>query len=118
MNRQLTFTDLMKAGFNEEKSTIVARFKKTINIRQYESEVIEMETTLNLDKKISGVERMLIVSFLETQLEYSAYYNLKVKGQIRDEEFNLRSNQLLEVCNNIAVTFEQMTGKDIFEYLA
>ena len=52
MSKKVNMEEIISSSFGEASSEIRANFKKTVLIRQYETEVIELETTLKLDKDI------------------------------------------------------------------
>lgn len=107
-----TMDDVMAATFGESSQTIRATFKKTCLIRQYETEVIELESTLQVDRQLSGVERMFISAMLKAQLEYEAYIGLLAKSSVGQVEFKQRKQSLETEINSIKIKVESIIGKD------
>ena len=85
---------IMKSSLGEASQEISATFKKTIKIREYETEVFEASTKLCVPKETTGIERMVISAILKAQMEYTVYLDLKEKGLVTENEFNDRKNQL------------------------
>ena len=73
MDRTYSMDDIMNVIIGEDSSTIEATFRKTINVKQYETEVIESNASIKLSRDVSGIERMILTNLLQTQLEYEAY---------------------------------------------
>ena len=87
---------IISASLGEVSSNIKATYRKTVNVKQYETEVIEIETNLDMgDVELSGAERMLLSAILQAQLEYTAYCNLAYKGLVTNTELQNRRNQLV-----------------------
>lgn len=107
---------IMKASFGEASSTIRASFKKTVNIKQYETEVIELSSTLEMEKSVTGIERMLISAILQAQLEYDAYIQMRCKGIIGDSQLAERRTELEQDVNLIKAKGEELLGKPL-DYL-
>lgn len=113
----ITVEDIMKSSFGEASSEIRASYKKTVLVRQYETEVVEMDTTLKLEKPVSGAERMFISAALQLQLEYTAYCQLAYKGLITNTALQERKKQLEEGLNAIKTKAETVLGKSLDEYI-
>lgn len=113
MGRVLTMDDILKADFGETKGELAVSYKKTINTKQYESEVIELETKLAVDNNLSGVGRMAVATLLAAQLEYTCYVSLFRKGQISTTDFVARRDELASVCSEACDKYETVTGNDI-----
>lgn len=114
--KMVTMDNVMNASFGETGSSIRATFKKTINVRQYETETYEASTTLELEREVSGIERMIISSLLQAQLEYAGYIQLHQKGYVSDNEFNTRKQCLEEDVNLLKMKGEKLLGKSL-DYL-
>lgn len=74
-----------RAGSNE---TIRVVFKKTINIAQYETEVIEADTSVDVPCGITGIERMIISHILFSELEYEVLLRLVIKGVVSKQDMD------------------------------
>lgn len=116
MSSLITLDDVLKSNFGEASSEITASFKKTILIRQYETEVVEYSTTLKLDKPVSGAERVLISAMLQIQLEYTAYADLAHKKYVTETEFNQRKSVLTEEINNLLRKAESVLNRPLDDY--
>jgi len=113
---KLNMDDVMKASFGEVSESIRATFKKTINIKQYETEVYESSSTLEVERPVSGIERMLITSILQAQLEYAAYIQMYNKGYINQSEFTLRKQALEDDISQLTEKATSILGKPV-DYL-
>lgn len=114
-NGQMTMDKIMGCtlGASDDVSdTIRVTFKKTINTRQYESEVSEVEVTLKVPNSISGAERMLMTSILQAQAEYEVFCSLAFKGQITHQEFERRKEELTKAVSKILDKARALTGKN------
>lgn len=111
--KNITMDDILNASFGETGSAIRASFKKTINIRQYETEVVELNTTLNIEKQLNGIERMIVCGILQAQLEYEAYTGMYVKGYVTETEFMKRKNALECEVNALCNKGRTLLNKDI-----
>ena len=101
-------------GDNEDNcDSLRISFKKTINIRQYESEVSEVEVTLRVPNNISGAERMLMLAIMQAQAEYEVYCALAFKNQITPQEFDRRKQELIEGVNKMYIKAKELTGKSL-----
>lgn len=74
------------------KEVIRVVFKKTITLpgKNYENEVIEVETTLEIDKPITGMERSLLETLLISNLEMTVYAGLYCRQIISSDEYKNR----------------------------
>ena len=114
----LNMESIMGASFGETNNNIRATFKKTINVRQYESEIIELEATVDMgDTNLLGAERMLVSAILQAQLEYTAYCNLVYKGLVTSSELSARKDQLISGVQAIKSKAEEVLGKPMDKYI-
>lgn len=111
-----TVNDILGAGFGETKGKISAKFRKSVLIKDYHPEEIELEAELEVGN-ISGIDRVLITAILEAQLEITAYMNLLFEGKVTQEEYNKRAEQIRLEINTLAAKYEKITGKKADEYL-
>lgn len=116
LNMQINMDNILKAKFGETGGTIKAVFKKTINIKQYESEVIELESTLTVDEQLTGAERALVTAILQAQLEYTAYINLGFKAQISQQDLDSRKTALENEVAILKQKAEAITGISMDKY--
>lgn len=90
----LPMKDIMSASFGEVASDLTVNYKKTVLIRDYETEVIEASTTIKVEGKLTGVERMFITALIEAQLEFTVYSNLFFKGLVTEAALKQRKKEL------------------------
>lgn len=117
MAMECNIENIMRSTVGETSSKVRASYKKTVLIRQYETEVIELETELNVERKLSGAERMLISAILQAQLEFMAYTQLGVKGLITQTELDNRKKELETSVALIKAKGEKVLGADLDKYL-
>lgn len=109
--------DILKASFGESNNEIKVTFKKTVLTKQYETEVIEIESKLNIDRGMDGATRQLMCTILQAQVELEAYSQLYYKKLISKEEAISRQGYLVKSVNEAIYKYETITGKDASEYL-
>lgn len=113
MTKAYTMDDILNAGFGESGSTVRATFKKTILIKQYETEVMECGSILNIDRPITGIERSIISAILQAQLEFTCYAELAYRGFVTGSELETRKKALTDAVNSLMAKGEAITGKDM-----
>lgn len=113
---RVTMDDILASTFGEATSEITSTFKKTVFVRQYETEVVEYSSTVRFEKPMSGAERVLLSALLHVQLEYSAYCDLVHKGFVTESEFNSRKRTLEEDMNRLKEKAESVLGRSMDEY--
>ena len=113
----VSMEQIMASTIGEASSEIRASYKKTVLIRQYETEVIEIETTLKIEHEVSNAERILISSLLQAQLEYAAYSQLFLKGLVTKTEFSDRKKEIEQGIEVILNKAETTLGKKLDNYL-
>lgn len=106
---------MFNSSFGQTEETIRASFKKTVQIREYETEVVEGSTELKLDRAVSAGEREMIMAMLRLQLEYEAYVSLLKKGLITQRTFDDRKLALTGEVAAIRAKVEGM-GIDVSKY--
>ncbi len=107
----------LAASFGEASNTLTVSFKKTLLIRDYETEVIESSTNLVLDHPISGAERAFITAIMRVQMEYEAYCNLVMKGMVTQLEFDQRKQALANDLVALKAKAEAISGQNMDKYL-
>ena len=115
-SKAITMDDVLNSSFGEASSEITSSFKKTVFIRQYETEAVEYSSTIKLEKPVSGAERVLLSAILQAQLEYSAYCDLAYKGLVTSTEFNTRRDSIVEDLNKLKEKAESVLGKSLDNY--
>lgn len=109
--------NIMNASFGEVSNKISAEFKKTILIRNYETETMTRTAELILDKSISGMDRTFISCLLQAQLELECYTSLYMQLRVTKEEYDTRKYKIEYSVNVMAAQFEKLTGRSAGEYL-
>lgn len=113
----VNMNNILKASFGEANNEIKVTFKKTILIRPYETEVVEIESKLNIDKSMDGATRQLLCTVLQSQVEFEAYSQLFYKKLVSQEEVLSRKAYLEQSVKEAVWKFENLTGRDASEYL-
>lgn len=107
---------LVKSWEKEPVNEIKASFKKTIQTKQYESEVVEADTVVKVPLGLKGAETMFITVALQAQLDYTVYMGLYFRKLITEVEFNNRKLMLEEQLNAAKAKAESILKKPI-DYL-
>lgn len=115
MTNKIEMDKVMQASFGEISNDLTVTFKKTVLLRQYETEVIESTSTVKFDHPLIGIERMFVTAILEIQMEYTAYINLTTKGLITNTQFQQRKEELEQNLYNIKVKADQILGADVID---
>lgn len=116
-NQNYGMEQILKASFGESNNEIKVSFKKTILKRQYETEVVEIESKLNVDKELDGATRQLLCTILQAQVEYTTYSQLMYKKELSLEEVQSRKAYLERSVKEAIYRYEKTTGKSASEYL-
>lgn len=111
----ISMDNIMQASFGEISNDLTVTFKKTVLLRQYETEVIESTSTVKFDHPLIGIERMFVTAILEIQMEYTAYINLTTKGLITNTQFQQRKEELEQNLYNIKVKADQILGAGVID---
>lgn len=82
--------NILSSKLGEKDSKLKITFKKTIKVREYETEVIEATNEIDVDSSISGIERVFISEILKVQLEYTIYVDLLARDMVTQHEFDER----------------------------
>lgn len=109
--------DIFSLSIMSNREDIRVSFKKTVNTKQYESEVVEASTTISIDNRVSNEERNLIIQIVEAQLEYSVMYSLMTKSLVTREEFNTRQNDMLTTINSFIEVYENKYGGHFYDMM-
>ena len=115
ISNKISMEDIMQASFGEVSNKLTVTFKKTVLIRDYETEVIESTTSIDLDHPITGIERMFITAMLEIQMEYTAYVNLASKGIVTQSQLLQRKQMLEEGLFNIKYKADSILGAGVID---
>lgn len=115
MTNKIEMDKVMQASFGEISNDLTVTFKKTVLLRQYETEVIESTSTVKFEHPLIGIERMFVTAILEIQMEYTAYINLTTKGLITNTQFQQRKEELEQNLYNIKVKADQILGAGVID---
>lgn len=111
----LSLDKIMEASLGEISNKISVTFKKTVLIRDYETEVIEATNIVEFDHNLSGIERMFVSAIIEVQMEYTTYINLLTKGLITKGVFEQRKKNLEEALYSIKYKADQILGAGVID---
>lgn len=110
--------NILQASFGEVSNKISAEFKKTILIRNYETETMTITADITLDKAVDGMDRTLISCLLQAQLELQCYTTLYMQSKVKKDEYDKRKHAIEYSVNVMAEQYERLTGRDAGDYLA
>jgi hypothetical protein len=110
-NASISMEDVLRAKFGESSSKIKA------NIRQFESEVIELEAELEVPRETTGAERVCIEAMLRCQMEFETYASLLSKGYVAMVEFENKKRELELELNTINAKMISTTGESMAKFL-
>lgn len=110
MGNAISMDNIMEASLGEVSNRLTVTFKKTVLIRDYETEVIEATNSVEFDHPLIGIERMFVTAILEIQMEYTAYINLASKGIITQTQLSERKLMLEQSLYSIKVKADQILG--------
>lgn len=113
----MTLNDILNASFGETSNILRVNFKKTLLIRQYETEVVEGSSEVTVDRPITGAERAFITALMRAQIEYQIYADLFVKGTVTRDEYAQKVNVLETSMTSIKNKAEEVIGKSLDSYL-
>lgn len=101
---------ILDASLGEVSNKLTVTFKKTVLIRDYETEVIEATNSVEFDHALIGIERMFVCAIIEIQMEYTVYVNLVSKGLITNSQLKERKKVLEQSLYSIKVKADQILG--------
>lgn len=113
----MNINDILEASFGETSDKLRVNFKKTILVQQYETEVFEAETEVELDHKITGAERVFLTALMKSQMEYTVYVDLYVKKQITKEQYEDRKKDIITTISSIKAQAEEVLGYSLDKYI-
>lgn len=112
---RISMDSIMDASLGEVSNKITTTFKKTVLIRDYETEVIEATNSVEFEHPLIGIERMFVTAVMEIQMEYTAYVNLMAKGLITQSEFSIRKKSLEEGLYSIKFKADSILGEGVID---
>lgn len=114
-NNAISMDKIMDASLGEVSNKLTVTFKKTVLIRDYETEVIEATNSVEFDHTLSGIERMFVTAIIEIQMEYTAYINLATKGLVTKSQLAERKEMLEQSLYSIKYKADQILGVGIID---
>lgn len=115
--KAITMDDILNSKLGADGvGDIRVIFQKKTAVKQFEPEMIEVETTLRMPEGIKGPDRMLAAATLLTQIEYTSFVQLLAKKQVTTEEFSQRKAELTNAMQAIVTKYVALTGKEPTEY--
>lgn len=115
ISNKISMDDIMQASIGEVSNKLTVTFKKTVLIRDYETEVIESTTSVELDHPVTAIERMFITALLQIQMEYTAYCNLAAKGIVTQTQLSQRKQMLEEGLYSIKFKADTILGVGVID---
>lgn len=111
----ISMDSIMDASLGEVSNKLTVTFKKTVLIRDYETEVIEATSSVEFEHPLVGIERMFVTAIIEIQMEYTAYINLASKGIITQSQLTERKLMLEQSLYTIKVKADQVLGEGVID---
>lgn len=111
----ISMDSIMEASLGEVSNKLTVTFKKTVLIRDYETEVIEATNSVEFEHPLVGIERMFVTAIIEIQMEYTAYINLASKGIITQSQLTERKLMLEQSLYTIKVKADQILGAGVID---
>lgn len=111
----ISMDNIMEASLGEVSNKLTVTFKKTVLIRDYETEVIEATNSVEFEHPLVGIERMFVTAIIEIQMEYTAYINLASKGIITQSQLTERKLMLEQSLYTIKVKADQVLGAGVID---
>lgn len=115
MSNTISMDNIMEASLGEVSNRLTVTFKKTILVRDYETEVIEATNSVEFDHPLVGIERMFVTAIMEIQMEYTAYVNLASKGIVTQSQLTQRKTMLEQSLYNIKVKADSILGAGVID---
>ena len=115
---KLTLEDVLGADLGDFTNGKVL-FRKTVQVKDYESETVEVSVDLGSLKEKPAEIRELILAMAEVQLEYTVYSGLVLKQLITEGEYRERKKKNTEYIQGMmakAVSLG-MSVEDIYKYI-
>jgi len=82
--------DMLTCKLGETESSLKVTFKKTVKVREYETEVTEVTNEIKIDDSITGMERIFVAEILKSQAEYVMYIDLYERGTVTKDEYMVK----------------------------
>lgn len=111
MDMSWLYTEGYSPSSKADSCELEVKFKKTVNIRQYETEVMELSTKVKFDRPTTEAERAWSYAVLEAQLEMQSYDMLSVKGAVTTDEYNERAGAVREYLAKLGNDLQKLGNK-------
>lgn len=115
MDNRISMDNIMEASLGEVSNKLTVTFKKTVLVRDYETEVIEATNSVEFDHPLIGIERMFVTAIMEIQMEYTAYTNLANKGLVTQSQLLERKDALEQGLYCIKYKADQILGPGVID---
>lgn len=109
----INMNDILSANLVNVSGNLRAEFKKTVNVRQYESETVTLSVLAQVDESMTGPERLLTSAVLSAQVEYAVLVQLYFKKQISETEFVERRAELENEVQSVLNKAEELEGRSL-----
>lgn len=101
-------------GTSAKNGELRVNFKKTVNIRQYETEVVEASLTVPLAPEDVGPRYELIEAIAFAKVEYGVLFSLLAAGRITQAEFDQRKSEMVlgveTLSNYLGIPLSDLSG--------
>lgn len=111
----ISIDQIMQASLGEVSNKLTVTFKKTVQIRDYETEVIEATNSVEFEHPLVGIERMFVTAIMEIQMEYTVYTNLAYKGIVTSSQLNERRDMLEKDLYALKFKADQILGAGVID---
>ncbi len=112
----MTMNEILNSKVKSTGDKITVSYEKKINVKQYETETLSAETTLELQEPVEGIARVFLETLLSAQLEYSVYVQAGYRGYVTQEELSARIAEIEATVNAIYAKANGI-GVDIKKYM-
>ena len=102
---------VLNAEIGTLPTNIRVEFKKTVPVKQYETEAVSDGVEMSTEG-MDGMDRAMIYALLEVQAEYTVIANLAIKGLITQQAFTSRVQALETYINQMSARYSSITGRD------
>lgn len=109
--------ELLLSNFGEASSRITVSFKKNVQIAQYQTEAVQSDSELMMEKSMSAIEREVIVNTLACTNEFAVISHLYKKGQMSKDDFMSRKAKLEDSSEAMLRKYEALTGESRYNIL-
>ena len=108
--------NMLTCRLGETDSKLKVTFKKTVKVREYETEVIEATNEVTVGSELSGMERVFISEILKCQMEYMVYIDLLKRGTVTEHEYT-EKRLMIEDTLQTMVQRAASVGIDVSKYI-